>query len=191
MNLIPGPACKTRLSSWVRGGERNEGEKGSKSLGANVIWSSLRNIHGSSHILPISTYQAISTSTMVSILFPHLCSFFSLLATTHLLSTGHIPSQQPTHDSIASRPVKSRSYLPLWMSSLSIHSRYISWCSLFLILASQIYQIFAESSMDGLIVFYLYLVNAQMKWLLYTWQTFTAYLLPSSRVWMWNLDTDW
>ena len=33
------------------------------------------------------------------------------------------------------------------------------------------------SSMDSLIVFYLYLVNAQMKWLLYIWQKLTVYLL--------------
>ena len=31
--------------------------------------------------------------------------------------------------------------------------------------------------MDSLIVFYLCLVNAQMKWLLYIWQKLTAYLL--------------
>jgi len=39
--------------------------------------------------------------------------------------------------------------------------------TLAVILASQIYQLFAENFMDSLIVFYPYLVNAQMKWLLY------------------------
>ena len=45
------------------------------------------------------------------------------------------------------------------------------------ILALQIYQIFAKSFMDSLIVFYLCFVNAQMKWLLCIWQKLTVYLL--------------
>ena len=45
--------------------------------------------------------------------------------------------------------------------------KYLGVHLLRVILALQIHQIFAESFIDSLIVFYPYLVNAQMKWLLY------------------------
>jgi len=56
---------------------------------------------------------------------------------------------------------------------IMLNSNQVQWVNKVLvftfavILALQIYQIFEERFMDSLIVFYLCLVNAQMKWLLY------------------------